>query len=132
MDDDSGGFPYKAREALIALGVAGAAVAAGALVWRGRAPVVPEAVAVSAEQAAAAASSRVAKEFAALGDAYRVAANKQTFSQAINRYARWTAEELVVLRDPTMTALDKALNLGRTFEAVMAKSIRIGASSRTP
>ena len=132
MDDDGGDFQNKARGVFITLGIAATAAAAAALALRRRAPVATGAVTVSAAQAAAEASSRVADEFAALGHAYKVAANTQTWPQAINRYARWTPEQLAVLRDPTMTAVDKALRLGRTFESVMAKSIRIGASSKTP
>lgn len=121
MDYDGDGFPNKAREVLIIVEIAvTAAAAATAFALRGRAPVATGAVAVSAAQAAAEASSRVADEFAALGHAYKIAANTQTRSQAINRYARWTPEEVAVLRDPTMTAVDKALRLGRTFESVRA------------
>lgn len=131
MDDGGGDFPNKGREVLIALGIA-ATAAAAALALRGRAPVATGNVALSAAQSLAEASSRVAEEFAALGHDYQLAANAQTWTQAVNRFARWTPEELAVLRDPTLTAVDKALLLGRTFHGVMAKSIRIGASSKAP
>lgn len=130
MDDEGGNFP---RKALLTIGIA--ATAAAVFVLRGRSPVATGAVgssASSAAQAAAEASSRVAEEFAALGQAYKTAANKMTFPHAVNRYARWTPEEVAILRDSTMTAVEKALKLGRTFDSVMAKSIRIGASSKAP
>lgn len=130
MDDGGGNFTSKG---LLALGIA--ATAAAAVLLRGRSSVATGAAqmsASSAEEAAAAASSRVAEEFAALGQAYKTAANKLTFPQAVNRYRRWTPEEIAILRDTSMTAVDKALKLKRTFESVMAKSIRIGASSKAP
>lgn len=129
MDNGGDNLPSKT---LLTLGIA---AAAAAFFLRGRSPVATGAVqtsASSAAQVAAEASSRVAKEFAALGQAYKTSANKLTFPQAVNRYARWTPEEVAILRDTTTTALDKALRLGRTFDSVMAKSIRIGASSKAP
>lgn len=132
MDGEGGTSPSKA---LLTLGIAATVV--GAFVLRARSSVATGAVASapsasSAAQAAAEASSRVAEEFAALGQAYKTAANKMTFPHAVNRYARWTPEEVAILRDSTLTAVDKALKLGRTFDSVMAKSIRIGASSKSP
>lgn len=56
----------------------------------------------------------------------------QTVTQAVNRFRRWTPEELEVLRDAGKTALEKALECGRTFNGVMAKAISIGASSKAP
>ena len=56
----------------------------------------------------------------------------QTVGQAIRRHQRWSPEELAVLRDTGKTALEKALELGRTYNGVMAKSIKEGAPSKAP
>ena len=74
----------------------------------------------------------VADEFDALGRDYRMAAMDQTVGQAFRRHQRWTEEEMSVLRDGTKTALDKALELHRTFNGVSSKSIREGLSSLAP
>lgn len=119
--------------------VAGAAITAAAVALRvrggnGSGPLVLTAVTAAKEAAesAAAASTRVADEFDALGRDYRMAAMDQTVGQAFRRHQRWTEEEMSVLRDGTKTALDKALELHRTFNGVSSKSIREGLSSLAP
>lgn len=84
------------------------------------------------KEAAAQASSRVAKEFEALGRAYKNSAMDQTVTEAVRRHQRWTPDELQVLADTGKTATEKALVLKRTFNGVMAKSIEQGLSSKAP
>lgn len=86
----------------------------------------------AAREAAAQASSRVAKEFEALGWAYQNSAMDQTVKAAVRRQQRWTPEELEVLADTGKTAIQKAYELKRTFNGVMAKSIEQGLSSKAP
>ena len=86
----------------------------------------------AANEAAAQASSRVAKEFEALGRTYKNWAMDQTVKEAVRRHQRWTPEELEVLADTGRTAMEKALALKRTFNGVMAKSIEQGLSSKAP
>ncbi len=86
----------------------------------------------AAREAAAQASSRVAKEFEALGRAYQNSAMDQTVTAAVRRHQRWTPEELEVLADTGKTAIQKAYELKRTFNGVMAKSIEQGLSSKAP
>ncbi|WP_300390045.1 hypothetical protein [uncultured Nocardioides sp.] len=86
----------------------------------------------AAVDAAAEASERVYSEFQALGREYNLAAMDQTVGQAIRRHQRWTPEEVAVLRDTGKTALEKALELGRTYNGVGAKAIKEGASSKVP
>ena len=47
-------------------------------------------------------------------------------------HQRWTPEELEVLADTGKTAIEEALELKRTFNGVMAKSIEQGLSSKAP
>ena len=86
----------------------------------------------AAKEAAAQASSRVAKEFEALGRVYKNSAMDQTVKDAVRRHQRWTSEELEVLADTGKTAIEKAFELKRTFNGVMAKSIEQGLSSKAP
>jgi len=130
------GWPREHRGFLALVGLGVAAVALGAL---GRGSDGPRtvtssapALADAAREAAAQASSRVAKEFESLSRAYKMSAMDQTVGQAVRRHQRWTPEELAVLGDSTKTALDKAFELGRTFNGVMAKSIEQGLSSKVP
>lgn len=118
---------------LLATVVAVGAAALAAIALRGRRTgraIVADAPALA--ESAAEASERVYQEFQALGRDYNMAAMDQTVTQAVNRFQRWTPEELEVLRDAGKTALEKALELGRTFNGVMAKAISIGASSKAP
>ncbi|HEY0952375.1 hypothetical protein [Nocardioides sp.] len=128
MDDDDSG---KTQWLTLALGLGAAAAAAVALRGRGSTHALKDAAPALAESAAAA-SERVYREFQALGREYNMAAMSQTVAQAVNRHQRWTTEELAVLRDPAKTALEKALELGRTYNGVMSKAIRMGASSKAP
>lgn len=130
------GWSKKHQRPLLILGFG---FTAAALVTRGRGAgndgSVMDSAAVAAEAAAAAAaeaSERVAREFQALSRDYNMAAMDQTVGQAIRRHQRWSPEELAVLRDTGKTALEKALELARTYNGVMAKSIKEGASSRAP
>ncbi|WP_456695501.1 hypothetical protein [Aeromicrobium sp. P5_D10] len=116
---------------LLAGGAAVIAAIAIALRGRGAGRAIAETAPVLAESAGAA-SERVAQEFQALGDAYNMAAMDQTVAKAVSRFQRWTPEELEVLRDAGKTALEKALELGRTYNGVRAKAIRIGAISKAP
>jgi hypothetical protein len=86
----------------------------------------------AAKETAARASSRVAKEFEALSRAYKNSAMDQTVKDAVRRHQRWTPEELEVLADTGKTAVEKAVELKRTFNGVMAKSIEQGLSSKAP
>lgn len=130
-----------AKEHRTALTVAGVGVTAFALRaatgggTSGGTPRVTSAappLADAAKEAAAQASSRVAKEFEALGRAYKNSAMEQTVKEAVRRHQRWTPEELEVLADTGKTAIEKALELKRTFNGVMAKSIEQGLSSKAP
>jgi hypothetical protein len=56
----------------------------------------------------------------------------QTVQAAVRRHQRWTPEELEVLADTGKTAIEMALELKRTFNGVMAKSIEQGLSSKSP
>ena len=116
---------------LVAVGAAAAAVAAIALRGRGAGRAIAAATPALAESAAAA-SERVYQEFQAVGRDYNMAAMGQTVAKAVNRFQRWTPDELEVLRDAGKTALEKALEVGRTYNGVMAKAISIGASSKAP
>ena len=111
--------------------VGAAAVALYAVFGRGLGKAVSE-VAPTVIESATEASSRVANEFAAYGLKYNNAAMQQSFAQAVNRHQRWTADELAVLRDTGKTALEKAFELGRTYNGVRAKAIREGFSSKAP
>lgn len=145
-DDDRGawnrlwGWSKEHSKPLLFLGLGVTAVAVGV---RGRetrrtaaalesAAVAAKVAAQAAVEAAAAASERVYQEFQALGRDYNMAAMDQTVGQAIRRHQRWSSEELAVLRDTGKTALEKALELGRTYNGVMAKAIKEGASSKAP
>lgn len=86
----------------------------------------------AAKEAAAQASSRVAREFEALGRFYKNSAMDQTVKEAVRRNQRWTPDELEVLADTGKTALEKAVELKRTFNGVMAKAIEQGLSSKAP
>jgi hypothetical protein len=115
----------------ILVAVGAAAVAAIALRGRGAGRAIAAATPALAESAAAA-SERVYQEFQAVGRDYNMAAMDQTVAKAVNRFQRWTPDELEVLRDAGKTALEKALELARTYNGVMAKAISIGASSKAP
>ena len=136
------GWTKEHRKHLLALGVGLTAVALGAR-FRAtgittpdvNAAAVAKAAAKAAEAAAeraAEASARVAREFEALGRDYNMAAMDQTVGQAFRRHQRWDSEELAVLREQGKTALEKALELGRTYNGVKAKAIREGLSSKAP
>ena len=56
----------------------------------------------------------------------------QTVKEAVRRHQRWTQEELEVFADTGKTAMEKAVELKRTFNGVMAKSIERGLSSKAP
>lgn len=128
MDNDKSG---RTLGISLLLGAATALGAALALRGQGMGKAA-QVAAPSLAESAAAASERVYREFEALGRAYHEAAMDQTVAQAVNRHQRWTPEELAVLRDAGKTALEKALELGRTFQGVKSKAIRIGASSKAP
>lgn len=132
------GWAIEHRMPLVALGI-GLTAAAAVFGVRARVAGGPRSVAESAAavakaaaDAAAAASSRVAGEFEALGKDYKMAAMDLTVGSAIRRHQRWTQEELAVLADTSKTAVDKALELQRTFNGVMAKAIWEGFSSKAP
>lgn len=130
------GWTAEHRTALTIAGVGVTAFAVRAATGRsGGTPRVTAAappLADAAKEAAAQASSRVAKEFEALGRTYKNWAMDQTVKEAVRRHQRWTREELDVLADTGRTAMEKALALKRTFNGVMAKSIEQGLSSKAP
>jgi len=132
------GWAKDHRTALTVVGVGVTAFALRAATGGGTSsgtPIVTSAappLADAAKEAAARASSRVAKEFEALGRAYKNSAMDQTVKEAVRRHQRWTPEELEVLADTGKTAIEKAVELKRTFNGVMAKSIEQGLSSKAP
>ena len=120
-------------------------IAAGVVIFRRGGRVKAAAVMAAATPAAKAAQevarqaaekaeriSKVIQEFAALDYAYQSAAMDQSVKGAFRRHQHWTPEELAVLADAGKTALEKALELGRTFYGVKEKSIQMGFSSKPP
>lgn len=120
-------------------------LAAGAVIFRRGGRMKAAAVMVAATPAAKAAQevarqaaekaeriAQVAREFDALDYAYQSAAMDKSVIGAFRRHQHWTPEELAVLADPAKTALEKALELRRTFYGVKTKAIQMGFSSKPP
>lgn len=128
------------RQGALLVAGAGAGAVATVVVMRSRGVKPPESLVANSLDAArelaaaqAAASSRVASEFAALGPEYVRDALKQSFqANPRRRNMHWTSDELEVLADPAKTALAKALELSRSFYGVQWKSIEQGFSSAAP
>lgn len=53
-----------------------------------------------------------------------------TQRKARNNHQRWTEKQEMVLSDPSMTTLEKALKLGRSFEAVRIRKRALGGASK--
>lgn len=62
-------------------------------------------------------------------DDYFKKMQEATVQGASNSGKEWTGSEIAVLEDPSLTLLQKALRLGRTYASVNTKASRIGARS---